>query len=321
MSLSESPQGYSEARTSAAWFEPEAGWFFLRGPESQDFLHRMVTNDVKSLAPGEGVYALMLDINGRMTADLHALILDPERILIEAHASTTDTLIQTLDRYIIMEQVELEDARHTLSMLSLQGPEAHRILSNALDLANLPSGPDRILLSKHDWIIAARDRSGQGGFDIYCAPEQRDACAASLESSGASHGSAEALDVLRLEAGIPMWGAELTEAVIPLEANLEGIALSFTKGCYPGQEIIARIHSRGRPAKHLAGIRFEGPPPIPGSPVEDEGETIGSITSAVHSPTLGGIALAYLRKESGVPGTRVVSGGVPGMTSDLPFSE
>ena len=141
-----------------------------------------------------------------------------------------------------------------------------------------------------------------------------------LIAGGCHDGSPETLDILRVESGIPTWGAELTTRTIPLEANLDGKAVSFTKRCYPGQEVIARIHSRGRPAKELRGIRLEGTVvPAPGNAVLHDGTDIGIITSAVNSPRFSVIALAYLDKNHLDPDQPVTVGGVSGVTSLLPF--
>ncbi len=316
--------GYEAARSAAAFFPvSDGGRFRMLGPDAQDFLHRMVTNDIKSLTPGQGVYATILDINGRMTADLFAWLLDLDNILIETAASAQNILMATLDKYIIMEQVELEEARTTLALVTVQGPKAHELVEEAVN-APIPmlepgeaweSGPDAL-----NMVVGMRDRSGMGGVDIYVPADRQGWLQDALRVGGVPEGDPDTLETLRIEAGIPKWGHELDETVIPLEANLEGSGVSFTKGCYPGQEIIARIHSRGAPARHLAGIRFSDGSPSPGAEVLSGDQPIGKVTSAALSPSLGGLALAYLKKGAGDPGDAVTAGGLSGTVESLPFS-
>lgn len=321
----DAPAGYEAARSSAAFFPiQDGGRFRMIGSEAQEFLHRMVTNDIRSLTPGHGAYAAMLDISGRMIADLWAWLLDTDSILVETSAAAHESLMAALDKFLIMEDVEMENASQRLALVSVQGPRA-------LDMAAAALGRPIPALSSGDvWettgdaetlTVAARDRTGQGGVDVYVATERRDWLINALRRAGVEEGAPETLDTLGLEAGIALWGTELNASVIPLEANLEGVALSFTKGCYPGQEIIARIHSRGKPAKHLVGIRFTAEPPPPGTPVERAGQAVGTVTRSGVSPTLGALAMAYLKKESGEPGLDVVSGGTPGVTTALPFTQ
>jgi folate-binding protein YgfZ len=324
MSIPIAPAGYEEARSSAAFFPVTDGARLrLVGPDSQDFLNRLVSNEVKALPPGHGVYATMLDINGRMLADLWAWVLDTDNVLVETAAAAKPALMAALDKYLIMEQVEIHDASDTLALLTIQGPRALAAAAKALgaDLPALePNGVWESAAGAEEAIVAVRDRSGHGGVDIYVAADRLTGVERALETEGVIRGTTDALEILRVEAGIPRWGAELTDTVIPLEANLGGVAVSFTTGCYPGQEIIARIHSRGKPARSLAGLRFPDGPPPAGTDLVQDGKTVGKVTSAVVSPRLGGLALGYLRKETGEPGTAVSGGGMNGAVAKLPFS-
>jgi folate-binding protein YgfZ len=317
MSTTHAPAGYEEALSSAAFFPiTDGGRFRLVGADSQDFLNRMVTNEVKALPPGRGVYAAMLDIKGRMIADLWAWVLDADNILVETAASAQPALMAALDKYLIMEKVEIRDASAALALVSLQGPSARQAAASALN-ADIPTlAPGDVWEStagSEDVIVAARRRTGLDGVDVYVPADQGAAFQSALEKGGVARGGDDALEILRVEAGIPKWGAELSESVIPLEANLGGVAISFSTGCYPGQEIIARIHSRGKPARHLAAIRFPDGPPPPGTELERDGKPVGVVTSAVVSPRFGGLALGYLRKENGEPGSAVSAGGMDGI--------
>jgi tRNA-modifying protein YgfZ len=322
MSEQQAPVGYHAVTGRAAFFvPPDGGRFRLVGPEAQEYLHRMITNDLKSLTPGQGTYACLLDINGRMIADLWAWIVSDEEVLVETAAATCDAAMANLDKYLIMEEVEIQDGRADESLVTIQGPLALDALFHALAMDVPELGLGSLWQTSDDGtgiIVAAHDRTGHGGLDVY-TPGGTDALVAALRETGVPEASAEAMEILRVEAGIALWGAELTPDTIPLEANLEGKAVSFTKGCYPGQEIIARIHSRGKPARNLTGVAFAAPGPAAGAPVMADGETIGEVTSAVQSPRLGCIALAYLKKGFGEPGTHVTCAGVAGLTLDLPI--
>ncbi|HEY3413823.1 MAG TPA: glycine cleavage T C-terminal barrel domain-containing protein [Armatimonadota bacterium] len=315
------PSGYEAIRTGAAFHQPEGGRFRLMGPEAKEYLHRMVTNDIRSLAPGQGTYACLLEIDGRMIADLWAWVVSEEEVLVETAAPACDALMATLDKYLIMEEVEIQDARGDEALVTVQGPTAHQALANALAIDLPPLERGSLWQTSDDGaglIAAARDRTGHGGLDVYM-PGGADRLIEALRETGVPEASAEAMDVLRIEAGLAAWGAELTNATIPLEANLEGAAVSFTKGCYPGQEIIARIHSRGKPARRLVGIRFQDGPPPAGCPVHAGDAAIGAITSSAESPAFGPIAMAYLKKEHGEPGVSVTAGEHSGITLELPF--
>lgn len=320
METYDAPAGYEAARTSAAFFPIEDGARFrLIGPDARDFLNRLVSNEVKALPPGHGVYATMLLPNGRMIADLWAWVLSPDNILAETAASAHDALMSALDQYLIMEDVEIRDEAGALALVSVQGPDARSMAAKAL-AADVPAlEPGAVWESpagSSDAVVAARDRSGQGGVDVYIPSARMPDLLDALASAGAVAGGADALETLRIEAGIPKWGAELSESVIPLEANLAGVAVSFTTGCYPGQEIIARIHSRGKPARHLVRLAFPDGPPPPGAELRREGKAVGTITSAAVSPRFGGMALGYVRKENDAPGTEVEAGGIHGTVAE-----
>jgi folate-binding protein YgfZ len=315
--------GYAAARERAAWFAVEnGGRFRVLGPDAQDYLHRMLTNDIRALTPGHGAYACMLDINGRMIADLWVWLLDSDNMLVETALTAQDPLMAALDRYIIMEQVELEDARNALSLITVQGPEAAALVRAALkgEAPEIAFGEAwESTAGSADLILAASRRSALPGVDVYAPPEHMDSILAALAGAGITAGAPEALETLRIEAGIPKWGVEMNDATIPLDANLEGVAVSFSKGCYPGQEIIARIHSRSKPARHLMGLRLDGPPPPKGAQVSAGGAAIGTVAGSALSPAFGAIALAYMKKDHDDPGTAVTVDGSPGIVTALPF--
>jgi len=311
---------YEAAASSAVLFPVINGARFrMLGPDSQEYLHRMVSNDFLSLTPGQGARGCILEIDGRLIADFRAWILDEETILVETSSETLAPLMTALEKYIIMERLELEDISSEQDRTTVLGPGAAGCVSEVL--AQDVNGISEWHCVVADPLVVAGVALGQvSGMDIYSPVDETSELRDALKRAGAMDGGNDTLEILRVEAGEPAWGAELTNRTIPLEANLVGKAVSFAKGCYPGQEIIARIHSRGQPAKQLRGIRLEGNVvPAPGNAVLHDGTDIGIITSAVNSPRFGVIALAYLDKNHLDPDQPVTAGGVSGVTSLLPF--
>lgn len=313
---------YEAASQRAVCFRvDDGGRIRVMGPDARDFLHRMATNDIKALEVGQGARAALLNVNGRMVADFMAWRLGEDEYLLETAAATHRELTDTLERFVIMERIDLEDASGELVRVTVWGPEALAVSAHAIGADAAPEA-NGLWLDPSDprrRILAVRRHAMVAWADLYVPAAQENALIAALREAGAEDSTAEVLEVLRVEAGNPKWGAELTPDVIPLEANLEAEAVSLTKGCYPGQEIIARIHARGAPARRLVGIRFSDGIPAPGDAVESDGRAVGAITSAVVSPALGGLALAYLRKGAGAEGAAVQAGGFTGVVSALPF--
>ncbi len=309
------------AALSGAILVPDSGGarFRMLGPDARDYLHRMASNDFLSLTPGQGARGCILEVDGRLIADFRAWIIDEETILVETAAETLVPLMTALEKYIIMERLELEDATAELDRTTVLGSGARGCASEAL--GQDVNGISEWRCVAADPLVLVGTALGQvSGLDIYSPQAQTVELRDALSKAGTLDGSRQTLDIFRVEAGEPAWGAELTNRTIPLEANLVGRAVSFTKGCYPGQEIIARIHSRGQPAKQLRGIRLEGTvPPAPDTDVVWDGNAVGVVTSAVQSPRLGVIAMAYLDKNHLDPDQPVTVGGVPGVTSLLPF--
>ncbi|MGH9397932.1 MAG: aminomethyltransferase family protein, partial [Terriglobia bacterium] len=295
------------------------------GSDRVRFLHNMVTNDVKGLTPGRGVYATILDLRGHILADLH-IYCDEDRFLLETHADLIEKILATLGRYNIGGRVPL--AHLSLAALSLQGPAAEPILRGLLH-AELP-GPEEfrhvtLNYAGEDLRVIRAGLTGEEGFELWTPASAAQTLRENLLAAGSSNGLIPcgwaALETLRIEAGIAAYGAELAEDTLPLEANLLN-ALSFTKGCYIGQEIVERARSRGHVNWKLAGLFVDSPqPPAAGEKLLREGKPLGEITSACVSPTLSRtIAMAYLRREVSEPGNmlELASGGKAEVTA-LPF--
>jgi glycine cleavage system T protein len=299
--------------------------FAVTGADRVRFLQGMVSNDVKNLAPGSGVDATILNVQGHILADLR-IYCDPDRFVIDTDADLRDKAMQTLRRYIIADKVALEAL--ALYALAFQGPRARPLLEKTLhiDLPELAEhGHFRTNFAGFPIRVVHASSAGEDGYEVWMADK------AMMGVWGAACGQAptydmlpcgtEALETLRIEAGIPRYGSELGEDTLLLEAGLTR-AVSFTKGCYIGQEIVERSRSRGHVNWKLVGIIASAPePPSPGTKLTSEGKEVGEVTSVCVSPTLQKtIALAYVRREAAEPGTKLVlASGVPVEVVALPF--
>ncbi|MBZ5544204.1 MAG: aminomethyltransferase family protein [Acidobacteriia bacterium] len=297
----------------------------VTGADRVRFLQGMVSNDVKSLIPGGGAYATILNVQGHILADLR-IYCDQDRLIIDTDADLREKSMQTLRRYIIADKVALEPL--ALYALAFQGPRGRPLLEKTLhiDLPELPEhGHFRTNFAGFPVRVVRVSSTGEDGYEVWMADK------AMMGVCGAACGQAptydmlpcgtEALETLRIEAGIPRYGAELGEDTLLLEAGLTD-AVSFTKGCYIGQEIVERSRSRGHVNWKLVGLIARAPePPSPGTKLIAEGKEVGEVTSACASPTLAKtITLAYVRREAAEPGTKLVlASGVPVEVVTLPF--
>jgi folate-binding protein YgfZ len=311
---------------------PDRGVVEVRGGDRRRWLDGMVSNDVASLSaagPGNGCYALLLTREGRIVADLHVI----ERAdchWLEATADGARAALERLAKYVIADDVALRNATGEHARLAVEGPRACAVVAAAAgrdetDLAAVP--PDcavELEVAGAAVVAAAFGFSGEAALQIFAPPASADDVAARLRAAGAAHGlvegDAETLEILRVEAGIPRLGAELSEDVLPAEVGLDGAA-SATKGCYTGQEVVARMRSRGQVGHHLVGLVVEGAGSEAierGAEIRDSGRAIGEVTSSVHA-SLGRIALGFVRRGHAEPGARVEVAGHPARIAPLPF--
>jgi folate-binding protein YgfZ len=289
----------------------ERGKLALTGSEAKAFLHGQVTQDIEALEPGTGAYAAFLTHKGKMLGDLRVLVTDKEELLLDTERAALQELFNMIRRFKLGMDVELHKRTLETGLLSLVGPGAREIAGADLPEAEHANAQGEI--AGHPVTLAVTD----AGIDVFCAAEHTADVRAALEAAGAVPVSEAAAEVLRVESGRPRWGLELDDSVIPQEAGLNDRAVSFTKGCYVGQETVARLHYRGKPNRHLRGLRL--PEPVaPGTPVTLGEREIGRVASAVVSPRLGPIALAILRREA-EPGATVDAGGVAAEVVALPF--
>jgi glycine cleavage system T protein len=297
----------------------------VTGRDRQSFLQGMLSNDVKSLAPGQGAAAAFLDAHGKVTALLAVYALE-ERLLLELPPSLTEKTLQALDKFLISEKAVFEAADEAFAVLAVQGPRAQALLETlagrTLDLA--PYHHIEAPIAGAPVRIINRAEGHVPGFHCWTATAHGATLWRALIAEGVRPVGMEALNVLRVEAGIPWYGHDVDETTILPETRLEQL-VSYTKGCYIGQEVVARVKYRGHVNRALSGLVLEGDRvPTPGAAVVADGKEVGRITSAVHSPALGKpIALGYIRREHFTPGSTVdVQDGdalIPARVAELPF--
>jgi tRNA-modifying protein YgfZ len=272
------------------------GKLVVRGEEAADFLQGQVTNDVEAIGEGEGVYAALLDRKGHIQADMRVLRLAPDAFWIDTEAGTRERVARHLGMYKIGRDVEIDDVTADHAILSVVGPAAHQVTSTG------PLSPENAHRIEGDRRVVATDL----GLDLIVPAGAAEDVLVELRAAGAAEVSEEALEIARIESGRPRFGAEMSEATMPAEAGITDRAVSFTKGCYIGQEPVARLHYKGRPNRHLRGLRLSGPASH-GDAVRLGDREIGTIGTAAISPARGPVALAIVRREAS-PGDTVAVG-------------
>ncbi len=316
-------------RRGAGWFAlPDRGLLQVRGADRVRWTNGMVSNDVTGLAPGaerSGCHALLLTAQGRIVADLHVLAREQE-LWLELARDVLPDVQKRLERYVISDDVALSDASDHWRRFALEGPSAPALLARVaaapIDLA--PDSGVELSIAGAPVVASAWGWSGEAAYQLFVPAAAADVVANAFAAAGEGleKAGADVLEVLRIEAGTPQQGAELGEDVLPAETGLIGRAVSLSKGCYTGQEIVARMQSRGSASHRLVGLRFDGDVdalPPRGAPVLAAGQTVGSVTSACRSELAGAIALGYVRSAHAEAGTEVAVGTARARVATLPF--
>jgi folate-binding protein YgfZ len=301
------------------------GKVVVTGRDRATFLQGMLSNDIKALQPGQGCPAAFLDAHGKVVSLLAVYVLE-DRILLELPAGSTDKFLQTIDKFLISEKAYFEASDDGYVVLSVQGPGAEKTLAGlaAAPLAAEPYSHQEASIAGEPVRIVRRSHAASPGFDCWAAAAHGPALWKALREAGGAPVGAEAAEVLRVEAGIPAFGADVDENLILPETRLDQL-VSYTKGCYIGQETVARVKYRGHVNRGLSGLVVEGKEvPTSGDVVLAEDKEVGRVTSAVHSIALGKpIALGYVRREHFEPGSavavRVRDQLVPARVVELPF--
>jgi folate-binding protein YgfZ len=284
----------------------------LAGPDRVRYLNAMVTNNIQSLAEGRGLFSLLLNPQGHILAELEVYKLSAQ-LLALTHASVREGTFSTLDKYIIMDNVDLEDITEHVGSIAIEGPRAAVIVQQACGIA-LEDLPEMAIheakIERIPVQFIRRSHFGQPGAEFISRRDRLPSLWSKLSAGVQAHGGEpigmRALNTLRLEAGIPWFPDDFNESVIPHEAGLENTHINFSKGCYTGQEIVERVRSRGHVNRRLVSLRFaiSGAPPAPGTKLRAGGGEVGHITSSALLPTAGAaIGMAYVRREHNVPGT------------------
>ena len=317
----------------------ERGRLRLTGADRRDYLQGLLTNDISALSAGSGCYACLLTAQGRMIADMY-VVETGEAILMDLERAMTTRVGDHLAQFVFSEDVEVADVSESTAQLGVFGPDAAHVVNRVFESPGSPAPSTAVLESLRvlenrtvNWrslpvTIVRRDDLGGLGFDLWILAEHSDALAAALHGAGALAVGPAAADVCRIENGRPVFGRDMTSDTIPLEAGIEDRAISLTKGCYVGQEIIIRVLHRGqgRVARRLVGLTLDPESTVPrgGSTIRVDDREIGVVTSAVLSPALGRpIALGYVRRDFVEPGSAVAvvsdEQALPAVVTRLPF--
>ena len=338
------PPSYHAARRASVLIDLSSrGRIAVGGDDRASYLQGLLTNDIEAVSSGDGCYAAYLTPQGRMIADMHVLNLGDE-LLLDVHPSVTAMLADRLRDLVFTEDVTVEDRSTRWAALGVHGPESARIVNEVVrpavggdspvdddELGGCPEHRHHVGHFDGAPVVTARsDETGEVGFGLYAGIEVRAALEDALVKAGSTKIDAATYDLLRVEAGRPAFPADMDQDTIPLEAGIEDRAISMTKGCYVGQEVIIRILHRGqgRVGRRLVGLAFDldGEPPAAGAVLttRDDREPVGGVTSSVRSPALDRpIALGYVKRALAEPETALVATDgerqLPCVVTSLPF--
>ncbi len=306
----------------------DLGWrakIVLTGGDRMRWANGMVTNNVRDLPEGYGNYSFMLNAQGRIQADLYVYNMG-DHLMVDTEWWQKSKILELFDKFIIMDDVEVADISEKLTSVAVQGPTALATL-RALGLT-IADEVEPLKVAQMTWdgigisVTRMASKIAQT-YEIWLAAENAPKLWDTLLAAGAKPVGTDALEMFRVAAGVPRYGVDISDKYIPQETE-QFHALHFSKGCYLGQEIVERVRSRGAVHRHFAGFKIDGPAPQAGSEAQVEGKKVGEITSALRFPVNGDektLALGYIRKESGEPGTKVQVEGSEAEVQDPPFKE
>jgi len=301
-------------------YRPERALLSLTGRDRVRWLNGMVSNNIRDLTVGNGVYAFVLTPQGHIQADVYAFNRG-EHLLVETGRAQAETLLRIFRKYIIMDKVEIEDLSEKLAVLGLTGPRSGDMLTRlgfSKDLGNLQ-------LVDVNWndtavTVVRGDNSSFQNYELWVPAEQVEPIRNALLQAGAIEVHEQTLETFRILCGIPKVGQDTHEKTLPQETGQER-ALNFNKGCYIGQEIVERIRARGAVHRTFVGFEVEGPAPAAGMRVQSEAKDVGEITSIAAEPLKGKrLALGYLRREFLATDKTLTAGEAEVKAATLPFS-
>jgi folate-binding protein YgfZ len=303
----------------------DLGWrgkIALTGSDRVRWLNGMVTNNVRDLAPGHGVYAFLLNPQGKIQGDLYAYNRG-ESLLVDTERAQVPRLLELFDHYIISDDVEVRDLSQALTSIGIAGPESGPVLKSAgID------GPQLAPLQFADVVrrgigmtIVKTDNPLIESYELWLSAEHARVLWEALLDAGAQPAGTRALEWLRVAAGIPRFGQDIRERDLPQETE-QARALHFSKGCYVGQEIVERIRSRGAVHRKFTGFEVEGLLPAAETKIQADGKDIGEVTTATSLPLAGvnrQVALGYVRREFARPEQALTAGEAQLKIHELPF--
>jgi len=296
----------------------------LTGNDRMRWLNGMVTNNIRDLGQGRGVYAFLLNPQGHILGDLYAYNRG-EALIVDTDVTQVKKLLATFDHYIIMDDVEVEDVSEKLAAVGVSGPKSQPTLRGAGFV--LPAA-EPLQFFDVQWqgltvTVVRGDNPAVDSYELWLDPAQVSLAQQVICAAGAKPVSSTALDLLRIAAGIPRYGQDIRERDLPQETGQQR-ALHFNKGCYIGQEIVERIRSRGAVHRNFTGFRINGDVPPPSTKIQCEGKEVGEITSSASLPAGARempVALGYLRREAALPGKQLSAAGSQLTIAALPFAE
>jgi folate-binding protein YgfZ len=297
----------------------------VSGKDRAGFLQGLLTNDIETLIGGRGCYAAWLTPQGRMLTDMHVLE-SGDMTLLDVPAHLVLSTLQRLEQFLFSEDVQFADLSEALRSVWLHGPAASDVLLGVLTgLVDPGSWREyqnaRARFNGAPVVVARISHLGVPGFCAYVEPSREEELQRAMQAAGATAATHAEIEAARIEAGYPVFGVDMTEDTIPLEAGIEQRAIAFDKGCYVGQEVIIRVLHRGggRVARRLVGLRREERGISEGATIFGGGKEIGVVTSAGSSPQHGAIALGYVKRDFTEPGTAVVVDGVAAEVTARPM--
>jgi folate-binding protein YgfZ len=319
--------GYAALRHGAGLIERrDVGRIALTGADRRSYLQGLLTNDIELLTPGTGCYAAMLTAQGRMMTDMRVLELG-DSVLLDVPLPLTAAIRDHLERFVFSEDVQVQDVTSARAAVGIYGPRALDVLMAAGMDGDVPFplfGSTRVRIAGVAVAIVRSDDAGVAGYEALLPVAESGVLVAALLAAGAVAVDAGAAEAVRIESGRPRFGADMDTDTIPLEAGIEARAISRSKGCYVGQEVIVRVQDRGhgRVAKRLSGLVLDAgaPAPVPGTLIRSGDREVGHVTSAAWSPALGRpIALGYVHRDFVEPGTPLGVAGVMAAVAVTPF--
>jgi folate-binding protein YgfZ len=300
------------------------GKIALTGGDRVRWLNGMVTNNIRDLAPEHGVYAFLLNPQGRILGDLYAYNRG-DSLVIDTDQSQLEKLLATFDHYIIMDDVDVINVSGKLTAIGIAGPKSREVL-RAVEFEI--SGLEPLQFVDVTWrnvplTVVRGDNPSVESYELWLAPDQVTVLRDTLMKAGATMASSTTLELLRIAAGIPRYGQDIRERDLPQETEQQR-ALHFSKGCYIGQEIVERIRSRGNVHRKFTGFEVQGELPALGAKIQVDARDVGEITSVASLPLASGerfLALGYIRREIATPGKQFQVGSAQLSIANLPFAE